>query len=151
MINYKEKYKEQRKFLAIVIIINFLIVIYFSMNIKLRNEDIWKLRVENEDLDILRIEDEILENGIILTILTRHTELSPNQTYNLYGSRLYELVKENNTQLTRGRIRAYIKEALEKMNRVKSVNNIVFTDELIEIYVTKNTGENINIRLRGVI
>lgn len=50
MINYKEKYKEQRKFLAIVIIINFLTVIYFSMNIKLRNEDIWKLTVENEDL-----------------------------------------------------------------------------------------------------
>lgn len=50
MINYKEKYKEQRKFLAIVIIINFLTVIYFSMNIKMRNEDIWKLTVENEDL-----------------------------------------------------------------------------------------------------
>lgn len=50
MINYKEKYKEQRKFLTIVIIINFLTVIYFSMNIKMRNEDIWKLRVENEDL-----------------------------------------------------------------------------------------------------
>lgn len=122
-----------------------------DINIDTDENGYWDIQFQNEDLDILRIEDEILENGIILTILTRHTELSPNQTYNLYGSRLYELVKENNTQLTRGRIRAYIKEALEKMNRVKSVNNIVFTDELIEIYVTKNTGENINIRLRGVI
>lgn len=122
-----------------------------DINIATDENGYWDIQFQDGDLDILRIEDEVLENGIILTILTRHTELSPNQTYNLYGSRLYELVKENDTQLTRGRIRAYIKEALEKMNRVKSVNNIVFTDELIEIYVTKNTGENLNIRLRGVI
>ena len=84
-----------------------------DINIDTDENGYWDIQFQNEDLDILRIEDEILENGIILTILTRHTELSPNQTYNLYGSRLYELVKENNTQLTRGRIRAYIKKSIK--------------------------------------
>lgn len=122
-----------------------------DINIDTDENGYWDIQFQDGDLDILRIEDEVLENGIILTILTRHTELSPNQTYNLYGSRLYELIKQNDTQLTRSRIRAYIKEALEKMRRVKSVDNVVFTDELIEVYVTKNDGENLNVRLRGVI
>lgn len=42
--------KELKKFIFILILINILTVIYFSMNIKLRNDEIWKLRVENEDL-----------------------------------------------------------------------------------------------------
>ena len=122
-----------------------------DINIDTDENGYWDIQFQNGDLDILRIEDEVLENGIILSILTRHTELRPNETYNLYGSRLYELIKQNDTELTRSRIRAYIKEALEKMRRIKSVDNIVFTDELIEVYVTKDDGENLNVRLRGVI
>ena len=121
-----------------------------DINIDTDENATWDIQFKDGDLDILRIEDEVLENGMILTILTRRSELKPNPTYNLYGSRLYELIKDNDTSLTRGRIRAYIKESLEKMNRVKSVDNIVFTDDLIEIYVTKNDGDNVNIGLRGV-
>lgn len=121
-----------------------------DINIDTDENGYWDIQFQDGDLDILRIEDEVLENGIILTILTRHTELRPNPTYNLYGSRLYELIKQNDTQLTRSRIRAYIKEALENMRRVKSVDNIVFTDEVIEIYVTKDDGESLNVGLRGV-
>ncbi len=44
----------------VIYIIYLLIIIFLLMNIKIRNEEIWKLRVENEDLkeqiDILKNE-----------------------------------------------------------------------------------------------
>lgn len=50
MTNYIEKYKEEKIFRIIVMIISVLAVIFLSMNIKLRDERIWKLEVENQDL-----------------------------------------------------------------------------------------------------
>ena len=60
MTNYKEKYKEEKIFRIIVMIISVLAVIFLSMNIKLRNEQIWQLEVENQDLkeQIYRLERE---------------------------------------------------------------------------------------------
>lgn len=60
MTDYKEKYKEERIFRIIVMIISVLAVIFLSMNIKLRNERIWQLEVENQDLkeQIYRLERE---------------------------------------------------------------------------------------------
>lgn len=50
MINYKEKYREEKIFTLIVMIISILAVIFLSLNIKIRNEEIWKLEIENVDL-----------------------------------------------------------------------------------------------------
>lgn len=50
MINYKEKYREEKIFTLIVMIISILAVIFLSLNIKIRNEEIWKLETENVDL-----------------------------------------------------------------------------------------------------
>ena len=60
MTNYKEKYKEEKIFRIIVMIISVLAVIFLSINIKLRDEQIWQLEVENQDLkeQICRLERE---------------------------------------------------------------------------------------------
>lgn len=60
MTDYKEKYKEEKIFRIIEMIISVLAVIFLSMNIKLRDERIWQLEVENQDLkeQIYRLERE---------------------------------------------------------------------------------------------
>lgn len=50
MINYKEKYREEKIFTLIVMIISILAVIFLTLNIKIRNEKIWQLEVQIEDL-----------------------------------------------------------------------------------------------------
>lgn len=50
MIDYKEKYKEEKIFTVIVMIISILAVIFLSSNIELRNEKIWQQEMEIVDL-----------------------------------------------------------------------------------------------------
>ena len=50
MIDYKQKYKEERIFLIIVIIMSFLLTVVFNLNIEKRDEEIWKLQAQVEDL-----------------------------------------------------------------------------------------------------
>ena len=50
MTDYKQKYKEERIFLIIVIIISFLLTVVFNLNIEKRDEEIWKLQAQVEDL-----------------------------------------------------------------------------------------------------
>lgn len=66
MINYKEKYREEKIFTLIVMIISILAVIFLSLNIKIRNEEIWKLETENVDLkeQIHNLEREKQHEGV---------------------------------------------------------------------------------------
>lgn len=50
MIDYKEKYREEKIFTVIVMIISILAVIFLSLNIELRNEKIWQQEMEIVDL-----------------------------------------------------------------------------------------------------
>lgn len=66
MIDYKEKYREEKIFTLIVMIISILAVIFLSLNIKIRNEEIWKLETENVDLkeQIHNLEREKQHEGV---------------------------------------------------------------------------------------
>lgn len=50
MIDYKEKYREEKIFTVIVMIISILAVIFLSLNIEIRNEKIWQLESEVVEL-----------------------------------------------------------------------------------------------------
>lgn len=50
MIDYKEKYRKEKIFTLLVMIISILTVIFLSLNIKIRNNKIWQLETEIIDL-----------------------------------------------------------------------------------------------------
>lgn len=107
----------------------------------------WDLNFEYGDLVELKDENQVLENGIILSVLTQLGEISPNPTYGDYGSRLYKLVKQNKNELTNKLLIAYIKEAVEKIHRISEVKDIKIQDDETIIYVIKNNGDNAILKL----
>ena len=120
-----------------------------DINLETINGLEWDINFINNDLDNLTGEDQVLQNAIILTILTRQGELNPNPTYNDYGSRLHELIKDNDNHLTRARTRAFIKQSVEAMNRVHSVDDVVFSEDKIHVYVTKTNGDRLSIGIKA--
>lgn len=92
-----------------------------------------------------------LENGIIITILTRYKELMELPTYEDYGCRVHEMIKTRQTKLNEFKIRNYIQESVEAMNRIQSVEEVTLTHIPIgyhaEIYATSITGNVVNVEV----
>ena len=65
-----------------------------------------------------------LRNACIIAILTRYGELKDNPTYELFGCRVHELIKDNQTKMTQYKIETFIVETLNKMRRIKTVDDI---------------------------
>lgn len=90
-----------------------------------------------------------LENGIIISILTRFRELQELPTYEDYGCRVHEMVKTRQTKLNEFKIKNYIQESVEAMNRIASVEDVELTHTPVgyhaEIYATSITGNIINV------
>ena len=87
-----------------------------------------------------------LENGVIISILTRFNELNI-PTYHDYGCRAHELIKAKNSKLNRFKIKKYIQESIENMDRIQSVEEIEMTSTgnhgyKVHVYAT-STNSNI--------
>ena len=80
------------------------------------------------DKDGLVFVDDVrsLENEVIISILTRFNELNI-PTYEGFGCRAHELIKAKNTKLNKFKIKKYIQESIENMNRIQSVEDVVMT------------------------
>ena len=67
---------------------------------------------------------ESLLNGCIIAIMTRYQELNTNKTYNDFGCRVHELIKSNRNNLTQYKVELFITDTLEKIRRIKSVDEV---------------------------
>ena len=83
----------------------------------------WDIRVENGDYVNVTGMHSLL-NACIIAIMTLYNELSTNPTYNGFGCRVHELVKDNTTTMTEYKMETFIRETLEQMRRVHLINNV---------------------------
>lgn len=65
-----------------------------------------------------------LVNGCIIAIMTRYKELQSNPTYEDFGCRVHELIKANRNSLTKYKIELFITDTLEKIRRIKTVEEV---------------------------
>lgn len=89
----------------------------------------WDLDMENDDYINVTGNDSLF-NACVIAIMTRFNELKNIPTYQGFGCRVHELVKDNQTKMFTFRLETDIREVLEKMRRVRTVNwiNINKTD-----------------------
>jgi hypothetical protein len=93
---------------------------------------------------------ESLENGIIISILTRLNEIK-TPTYTNFGCGIHDYIKTRQTQLQKFKIEKTIEETLENMHRIQSVDNITLTPTPtgyhVVIYCTSINNQIVNTEL----
>lgn len=98
----------------------------------------------NDDGFVFIDDVESLQNGIIITILTKYHELMQIPTYKDFGCRVHEMIKTKQTKLNEFKIKTYIQESVEAMNRIQSVEDVQLTytpvGYHIEVYATSISG-----------
>jgi hypothetical protein len=70
---------------------------------------------------------DALVNGIIIKLGVQYGEMRDNPTYQNWGNKCHQLIKEPDTQLNKMQKNDLTKEALMEMFRIKSVNQINVT------------------------
>lgn len=99
---------------------------------KTLNKDIKLVKTDNDHYDISIIAGdyeivegrESLQNAALFAILLHFNELNLNPTYQNRGNRAYFYIKDRNIALSRLNIQESIKEALEDVRRIKTVNYV---------------------------
>lgn len=83
-----------------------------------------RVRPESGETDLARLADvENLKQALLLRFLTAVGELAP-LGHSRYGSRLYELLGQPNTEINRHRAKLYVLEALAAEPRVAKVLSV---------------------------
>lgn len=87
-----------------------------------------------------------LLNACIIAIMTRYRELTDNPTYNEFGCRVHELIKDNQTRMFQFKLETHIYNVLNNMRRVYQVNEINITSSgnhtvKVEFDITSITDE----------
>ena len=104
---------------------------YDYKNLKTLNEDVklksdfygrWDLDMQDGDYINVTGNNSLL-NACIIAIMTRFNELKM-PLYDGFGCRVHELIKENQTRMFIYKLEISINEVLEKMRRIKTVNEI---------------------------
>lgn len=75
-----------------------------------------------------------LFNAIVIAIMTRFQELSDIPLYDGFGCRVHELIKANKSDMIEYEIELFVNDVLEKMRRIKEVNEIRIVDNGDEHY-----------------
>lgn len=123
-----------------------------NKDIKLVSDDfgVYDFGVNKQDF-ILVTGEESLKNALILAVLTSWNELSDLSTYIGFGNRAYELVKANQNKLTQFKVEQYMKETVEKIRRVKKINELIVTPVLdgfeVIVNVTGINDEDVKVEL----
>lgn len=87
----------------------------------------WDLQFENGDFKILS-GTESLRNAINIAIMTRYEELKNELYYPGFGCKIHELIKANKSVTVQKKIAYYCENVLNEMRRIKTVNEVVVTD-----------------------
>lgn len=121
------------------------------MTEKTLNEDVrlipneygeWDIDFQNDDWVNVSGVDSVL-NACIIAIMTRFKELGFLETYENFGCKVHELIKENKGKDTKYHIELYIAEVLEKIRRIKTVNWVEVTDSPDDEYYNYKVTFNI--------
>jgi phage baseplate assembly protein W len=89
------------------------------------------LQVENGDLQIAH-EEENLAQAIVHRLMTDIGELE-ELGHPDYGSRLYDLLGQPNTEETRSLARTYVLEALSREPRIKEIVSVTVTSNSLDL------------------
>lgn len=104
---------------------------YDYTNLKTLNEDaklksdmygVWDLDMHDGDYINVTGNNSLL-NACIIAIMTRFNELKM-PLYTGFGCRVHELIKDNQTKMFLYKLELSIREVLEKMRRIRTVNEI---------------------------
>lgn len=126
---------------------------------KTLNEDVQLISDEYGEWDIKMVDGDYvnvtgvasLHNACIIAILTRYGELNDIPTYDQFGDKVYQVIKDNQTRLTEFKIETFIQEVLEKMRRIQRVNEVSVTKKS-DFYLVEFTVTSINDELvRGSV
>ena len=113
-------------------------------DVRLVSDEYGKYDLDMDNGDYINVlGNESLLNACIIAILTRYNELKENPTYNGFGCRVHDLVKENQKKLTKFKLETYINEVLTNMRRIRKVNYINITQEP-EVYEVEFSITSIN-------
>ena len=82
---------------------------------------------DNKDFKILS-GTESLRNAINIAIMTRYEELKNELYYPGFGCKIHELLKANKSITVQKKIGYYCENVLLQMRRVKTVNEVIVTD-----------------------
>lgn len=110
----------------------------------------WDICVEDKEFVTLN-GLKSLENGIIIAILTRFNELKQLPSYDNFGCKVHDLIKARKTRLNEFKIKTYIKESVEAMNRIKKVDDVTLTPTRLgykaKIYCTSINGNKVSVEV----
>lgn len=84
-----------------------------------------------------------LRNACIIAIMTRYNEVKTS-TYESFGCKAHELVKDNKTKLTLFKLENYIEEVLTDMRRIHEVNYVNISEDNSEKYLVNFSVTSIN-------
>lgn len=114
-------------------------------DVKLKSNEygVWDIDMSNGDYVNVNGVSSLL-NACIIAIMTRYGELTDNPTYNTFGCRVHELIKDNQTKMFLFKLENYIYETLSDMRRVKTVNEINITRTEARSYTVKFDITSIN-------
>ena len=100
-------------------------------DVKLVSDEYGKYDLDMRNGDYINITGlNSLQNACIIAILTRYGELRDNPTYQGFGCRVHDLIKDNKTRMFLYKLEISLTETLNRMRRIKTVNwlNIVEDD-----------------------
>lgn len=101
-----------------------------------REENHNKCDICFEDGDIVQLSGyDSLINGARIALLTGLDEID-TITYEGFGSRLHTLIKQNKSNMVKKKLEYYSEEVLNKMRRIKKVNDIIVTDNPLDVDVS---------------
>ena len=83
-----------------------------------RNKWDWNIRLDNFRMDT---SINSMYDGCVHKLLTGYHEMHKNPTYNGYGNRAWDLLKQNKNNITRIQVEQYSIKQLEEMRRVKEI------------------------------
>ena len=103
----------------------------------------WDLDMANDDYINVTGNNSLL-NACIIAIMTRFNELKQIPTYERFGCRVHELIKDNQTKMFTFKLETDIREVLEKMRRIRTVNWIKISKTDVHEYTVSFSITSIN-------
>lgn len=113
-------------------------------DVKLKSDEYGKWDLDMCNGDYVNVTGLVsLNNACIIAIMTRFNEVKTD-TYDGFGCKAHELIKDNKTKLTLFKLETYIEDVLNDMRRVQEVNYVDISENTSESYHVNFSVTSIN-------